>query len=58
MTDRVIVVGDTLDGDTVTGLRFCEEGLNDFGRLTFTADFQDPTTGESPTAVFRATPAR
>lgn len=58
VTDRVIVVGDTLDGDTVTGLRFCEEGLNDFGRLTFTADFQDPTTGESRTAVFRATPAR
>lgn len=27
-TGRVTAVGDTLDGDTITGLRFCEEGLN------------------------------
>ena len=27
--DRVIATGDTLDGATVTGLTFCEEGLSD-----------------------------
>lgn len=57
VADRVVAVGDTLDGDTVTGLRFCEEGLNDSDQLTFIADFQDPTTLEPRTAVFRATPA-
>lgn len=44
-------------GDVVTGLRVCEEGLNDSGQLTFVADFQDAATFESRTAVYRATPA-
>lgn len=55
--DRVIAVGDSLDGETVTGLRFCEEGLNNSGQLTFIADFQDPATLEQRTAVYRATAA-
>lgn len=54
--DRVIAVGDTLDGQTITNLRLCEEGLNDYGQLAFVADFQDPTTLEQRTAVYRATP--
>jgi len=56
VADRVIAVGDTLDGEVITGLRFCEEGLNDSGQLTFIADFQDPTTFEQRTAVYRASP--
>lgn len=56
VADRVIAVGNTLDGEVVTGLRFCEEGLNDSGQLAFIADFQDPTTLEQRTAVYRATP--
>lgn len=54
-TDQVIAVDDILDGDTITGLRLCEEGLNASGQLAFIADFQDPSTLEQHTAVFRAT---
>jgi hypothetical protein len=54
--DRVIATGDTLDGETVTGLTFCEEGLNDSGQLAFTAFYEDPDTLETRVAVFRATP--
>jgi hypothetical protein len=57
VADRVIATGDTLDGATVTGLGFAEEGLNDSGQLAFTAFFQDPNTFETRVAVFRATPA-
>jgi hypothetical protein len=53
----VIAPGDTLDGATVTGLTFCEEGLNDSGQLAFTAFFEDPDTFEQRAAVFRAAPA-
>lgn len=54
---RVIGVGDTLDGSTVTGLSFCEEGLNDAGRLAFIAFLEDPDSPEGfRAAVFRAIP--
>ncbi len=55
-SDRVIATGDTLDGEEVTNLRFCEEGLNDSGELAFVADFEDPETFEVRTAVYRANP--
>ena len=55
--DRVIATGDTLDGASVTGLTFCEEGSNDQGQLAFTAFFEDPATFETRAAVFLATPA-
>ena len=55
--DRVIAIGDTLDGTTITGLTFCEEGLNDSGQLAFVAFFEDPATFETRAAVFLATPA-
>ena len=55
--EEVISTGETLDGETVTGLRFCEEGLSDAGELAFVADFQDPDTVEVVrTAVYRASP--
>jgi hypothetical protein len=56
VADRVIATGDTLDGETVTSLTFCEEGLNDSGQLAFTAFFEDPETFETRVAVYRATP--
>jgi hypothetical protein len=57
VTDRVIGTGDTLDGSTITNLRFCDEGLNDSGQLAFVATLEDPTSPEGfRTAVFRATP--
>lgn len=52
--DRVIGPGDKLDGGTVAGLRFCEEGLNDSGQLAFVAEIED-RNGEVRVAVFRAT---
>jgi hypothetical protein len=52
--DRVIGPGDKLDGGTVAGLRFCEEGLNDSGQLAFVAEIEDPN-GDVRAAVFRAT---
>jgi hypothetical protein len=56
-TDRVIGTGDTLDGSTVTNLRFCDEGLNDSGQLAFQATFDDPSVPEGVrVAVYRATP--
>lgn len=55
-SETVVSTGDTLDGDTVVNLVFCEEGLNDSGQLTFVATLEDPTTGDPRTAVFRATP--
>lgn len=53
--DRVIGPGDKLDGGTVAGLRFCEEGLNDSGQLAFVAEIED-RNGDVRVAVFRATP--
>lgn len=57
VSDRVIGTGDTLDGSTVTSLRFCDEGLNDSGQLAFQATFNDPSVPEGiRVAVYRATP--
>jgi hypothetical protein len=55
--NRVIGPGDKLDGGTVVGLNFCEEGLNDSGQLAFVADIED-RNGDLRTAVFRAAPTR
>ena len=52
--DRVIGPGDKLDGGTVAGLRFCEEGLNDSGQLAFIAEIED-RNGDVRVAAFRAT---
>ncbi len=58
VTDRVIGTGDTLDGSSVTNLRFCDEGLNDSGQLAFQATFNDPSVPEGArVAIYRATPA-
>jgi hypothetical protein len=54
--DRVIGVGDSLGGATVTSLNICEEGINDAGQLAFVAFFEDTTTFETRAAVFRASP--
>jgi hypothetical protein len=51
---RVIGVGDKLDGGTVAGVRFCEEGLNDSGQLAFAAEIED-RNGDVRAGVFRAT---
>jgi hypothetical protein len=56
--DRVIGTGDTLDGSTVTRLRFCDEGLNDSGQLAFQTTFDDPSVPDGRrVAIYRATPA-
>jgi hypothetical protein len=55
--DRVIAVGDSLMGTTVTSLNLCEEGLNEAGQLAFVAFFEDPATFETRAVVFRASPA-
>lgn len=58
VADRVIGTGDTLDGSTVTSLRFCDESLNDFGQLVFQATFNDPSVPDGVrVAIYRATPA-
>ena len=56
IADSVINTGDTLDGETVSSLTFCEGGLNNRGQLAFTAFFQNPETFELRTAVFLASP--
>ena len=56
--DVVFAMGDTLDGSTVTNLRFCDEGLNDSGQLVFQATFDDPSVPDGVrVAIYRATPA-
>lgn len=57
LADRVITVDDVIAGQDVNSLRFCEEGLNAAGQLTFVADLQDPQTLDAHTAVIRATPS-
>ncbi|MGH3307132.1 MAG: DUF7453 family protein, partial [Nocardioides sp.] len=52
--DRVIGPGDKLDGGTVAGLNFCEEGLDDSGQLAFIAEIED-RNGDVRVGVFRAT---
>lgn len=55
----MIATGDTLDGATVTSLRFCDEGLNDAGQLAFQATFRDTTAPfDTRVAIYRATPQR
>ena len=57
VADRVIGTGDTLDGSTVTNLRFCDEGLNNSGQLAFQATLNDPSVPEGVrVAIYRATP--
>jgi hypothetical protein len=53
--DLVIGRGDSLDGGTVVGLHFCEEGLNDSGQLAFIAEIEDPDSDFPRAVVFRAT---
>ena len=55
--NRVIRPGDKLDGGTVAGLNFCEEGLNDSGQLAFVAEIED-RNGDVRVAVYRASPTR
>ncbi len=55
VTDRVIGTGDTLDGDVVTGVRMCHEGLNDSGQIAFVAQLRDPVTSQTSEAIYRAT---
>lgn len=58
VADRVIGTGDMLDGRTVQGLTFCEEGVNGSGQLGFIAQLEDLSVPEGfRMAVFRATPA-
>jgi hypothetical protein len=45
VADRVIAVGDPLDGRTVTYLGFFNQGLNEFGQIAFTAGLDDGTSG-------------
>lgn len=57
--DKVIAVGDKLDGTTVLSVSFCEEGFNDSRQIAFIAQLEDPTAPNEigfRTAVFRATP--
>jgi hypothetical protein len=57
VADRVIGTGDTLEGLTITNLRFCDEGLNDSGQLVFQATLDDPSVPEGfRVAIYRATP--
>ncbi len=56
VADRVIGTGDILDGDVVTDVRMCQEGLNDSGQLAFTAQLRDPVTNATHTSIYRATP--
>jgi len=51
IADRVIAVGDPLDGSTVAGLAFSREGLNGAGQVAFFASLADGRQG-----VFLADP--
>ncbi|MEM8780584.1 MAG: choice-of-anchor tandem repeat NxxGxxAF-containing protein [Cyanobacteria bacterium P01_G01_bin.49] len=52
VADRVIGIGDTLFGSTVTGVSFTQQtGLNNQGQIAFTASFADGSSG-----IFRADP--
>jgi len=53
VADRVIFLGDALDGSTVTGLSVFGGYFNNVGQLAFTANLADGRT-----AIFRADPAR
>lgn len=51
--------GDVVDGDPVTNVVFCEEGLNDAGRLAFVATLDDPDAlDDFRQVVVRAVPTR
>lgn len=55
--DRVLVTGDTIEGDTVTNVVFSEEGLNDSGQLVVSATLDDPDAPDGfREAIVVATP--
>ena len=57
--DAVLRTGDTLDGDTVTNVVFCEEGLNDADELALVVTLDDADAPEgSRTVVVRAAPVK
>ncbi|WRH65668.1 MAG: PEP-CTERM sorting domain-containing protein [Planktothrix sp. GU0601_MAG3] len=54
VADKVITVGDSLFGSTITNLSFfADKGLNDQGQIAFYAALEDGRTG-----IFRADPAK
>lgn len=54
VADKVITVGDSLFGSTITNLSFFgDKGLNDQGQIAFYATLADGTTG-----IFRADPSK
>jgi len=53
----VVRTGDVIDGDPVSNVVFCEEGLNDAGQLTYVATLDDPEAPDGVrVVVVRATP--
>ncbi len=53
----VVRTGDVIDGDPVSNVVFCEEGLNDSGQLAFVATLDGPDAPDGVRVVWvRATP--
>ncbi|MDQ3663858.1 MAG: hypothetical protein M3353_04265 [Actinomycetota bacterium] len=53
----VVRTGDVIDGDPVSNVVFCEEGINDSGQLAFVATLNDPEAPDGTRIVWvRATP--
>ena len=54
----VVRTGDVVDGDPISNVVFCEEGLNDSGQLAFVATLDDPDAPDGTRIVWvRATPS-
>lgn len=56
--DKVLEVGDTIEGVPVTSVVSCSEALNNLGQIVMTVQSEDPITFEVRTLVVTATPIR
>jgi hypothetical protein len=54
--DKVLQVGDTYEGVSISSVFTCAEGLNDLGQIVMTVQSENPDTFELRTFVVKATP--
>ena len=56
VADKVLQVGDLIEGVPVTSVVSCSEALNNLGQIVMTVQSENPDTGEIRTFVVKATP--
>jgi hypothetical protein len=57
VADKVLQVGDMIEGVPVTSVVTCSEALNNLGQIVMTVQSENPDTFEVRTFIVKATPS-